>query len=227
MRIENLVFENLHCYCCINQTAADRIAYILYPAGISTDWVLRTATEHGISIVIISGIDWDNDLTPWPAPGVPKGSPDFGGRGSLFFSKLTLTVIPNIEKRFNCIINPERTLVGVSLSGLFTLWQWPQSEFFYNIATLSGSFWYHGFEQWIYSHSFSGKRGRCFMLLGEDEPRSRNQLFSAVGKCTDEIVGYIRRHGVDITYRTVPGNHYQYPIERLDMAMSAIYQTNE
>ena len=65
------------------------------------------------------------------------------------------------------------------------------------------------------------------MLLGDDEPRSRNQLFSAVGKCTDEIVGYIRRQGVDITYRTVPGNHYQYPIERLDMAMSAIYQTNE
>lgn len=130
MRIENLVFENLHCYCCINQTAAGRIAYILYPAGISTDWVLRTATEHGISIVIISGIDWDNDLTPWPALGVPKGSPDFGGRGSLFFSKLTQTVIPNIEKRFNCIINPERTLVGVSLSGLFTLWQWPQVSSF-------------------------------------------------------------------------------------------------
>lgn len=224
MKIENLVFDNLHCCCCINQNAVDRIAYILYPAGIPTEWVLRTTARRGVSIVVISGIDWDNDLTPWTAPGVPKGSPDFGGCSTSFFRRLTQTVIPDIERRFNCIQTPERTLVGVSLSGLFTLWQWPQSDFFYNIATLSGSFWYQGFEQWIYTRSFSGKSGRCFMLLGEDESRSRNQLFATVGKCTDEIVGYIRRQGVDITYRTVRGNHYQYPIERLDMAMSAIYQ---
>lgn len=37
-------------------------------------------------------------------------------------------------------------MAGVSLSGLFALWQWLMNDTFRNIISLSGSFWYAGFE---------------------------------------------------------------------------------
>ncbi|MCM1333262.1 MAG: alpha/beta hydrolase-fold protein [Bacteroides sp.] len=191
--------------------------------SISDDWIDAAASKYGTTIVVITGVDWDNDLTPWKAPGEPKGSPDFKGFADDFFNTLTKTVVPFVENRIGCSQSPERTLVGVSLSGLFSLWQWARSDFFHNIASLSGSFWYKGFVEWVRAQSFSGKTGKCFMLLGDAEPHSRNKTFATVGKCTEEIASYLRRQGVDITYRTVRGNHYQYPMERLEMAMSNVY----
>lgn len=222
MKVENINFENLHCTFC-KYPATGKVTYILYPMAMAPERVEAISKRYATSVVVISGMDWDNDMTPWPAPGEPKGAPDFQGLGGEFFRKLTQTVAPSIEKLLGAHDVPERTLIGVSLSGLFTLWQWAQSDFFHNIATLSGSFWYKDFVEWIWNQPFSSRTGRCFMLLGEAEPHSRNRVFSTVGKCTEEIVGYLRRQGVDITYRIVAGNHYQYPTERLDMAMADIY----
>lgn len=199
------------------------IAYILYPMDTLQDWLVAAAQKHSVSIVCITNMDWDNDLTPWPAPGVPKGSPDFKGNSSEFLQTLTDNIIPAIERHYALSGDIERTLIGVSLSGLFTLWQWPMCDVFYNIATLSGSYWYEGFEQWVLHQSFSEKKGKCYMLLGEDEPHSNIPIFRKVGVCTDDIVGYLRREGVDITFDTVPGNHFQYGIERLNKAFENLF----
>lgn len=200
-----------------------RIAYILYPLDVLQEWLEPAVQKYGVSIVVITGVDWNNDLTPWPAPGQPKGSPDFEGKAPEFLTTLTKDVVPEIDRRYSLPNDIERSLVGVSLSGLFTLWQWPSCGMFRNIATLSGSFWYDGFEQWIFHQSFSGKQGRCFMLLGEDEPHSNTPAFRKVGVCTENIVGFMRRQGVSVTYNMVPGNHFQYGIERLDKAFENLF----
>lgn len=222
MRVENISFGDLKCQYCGNAHTG-KIGYILYPMSISPEWILATADTYGVSVVVISGIDWDNALTPWPAEGVPKGSPDFGGGAPEFFDRLTKEIAPSIEACIGLGREPERSLIGVSLSGLFALWQWVGNSFFRDIATLSGSFWYEGFVQWIQTQLLSGKSGHCFMLLGDAEPHSGNPVFATVGKCTADIVGYLRRQGVDVTYKTVRGNHYQYPGERLDMAVSEMW----
>lgn len=223
MEVENIAFGDLKCQYCGN-THTGRVGYILYPMSISPDWIRATADAYGASVVVISGIDWDNALTPWPAAGVPKGSPAFGGLASEFLSKLTGEIVPAVEACIGFSRAPERTLIGVSLSGLFALWQWPRNSFFHSIATLSGSFWYEDFVRWVETQPFSGKTGRCFMLLGDAEPHSNNPIFATVGKCTADIVGYLRRQGVDITYKVVRGNHYQYPEERLNMAVSVMWR---
>lgn len=222
MAIENIDYENLHCSLCRN-TESNRVAWILYPVSLSPEWVESASAKYQTSIAVVTGIDWDNALTPWAALGVPKGSPDFKGEAEQFLIKLTQVLLPLIEEKLGCTETPERTLIGVSLSGLFTLWQWAESYCFRNIATLSGSFWYMDFVKWIWTQPFAGKTGRCFMLLGEAESHSKNPVFATVEKCTEDIAGYLRRHGIDVSYKIVKGNHYQYPIERLDMAMSAIY----
>ena len=219
MKVEKVIFGNLTCRYC-RYMGSDKVVYVLYPMDSLENWITAAIAKYKTTIVVITGVDWDNDLTPWPAPGIPKGSPKFEGHGAFFQKELTETVIPDIERRMGFHTPPERTLVGVSLSGLFTLWQWAQSTFFRNIATLSGSFWYQGFVEWIGKQSFAGKTGRCFMLLGEAEPHSTNPVFATVGKCTEYIVGCLRRQHVSVSLKMVKGNHYQYPIERLEMALS-------
>lgn len=114
--------------------SANRICYILYPVSSLNEWIQSAAQKFGISLVMITGMDWDDDLTPWPARGVPSGSPDFKGNAPRFLSTLTKEVIPEIEQRMGIASSVERTLLGVSLSGLFTLWEWMIDNTFHNIT---------------------------------------------------------------------------------------------
>lgn len=223
MKIEEFNIGKLRLLCAVDPQAKD-IAYILYPMAVLHDWAEAAAKKYGVSVVVITGYDWDNDLTPWPAPGEPKGSPAFKGYGPETLATLTGKVIPGIDRRYNLPADMVRTLVGVSLSGLFTLWQWPQCDMFTNIATLSGSYWYEGFEPWVFEQSFTGKKGYCYMLLGVDEPHSNVPAFRKVGACTENIVGYLRRQGDEVTYNMVPGNHFQFGLERLDKAFVHLYK---
>lgn len=222
MKIEKFNVGKLQMLCAID-SGYSRIAYILYPMDILQDWIGEASRRYATSIVVVTGFDWDDDLTPWPAPGQPKGCPDFKGDASDLLKSLSTAIIPMIEERHFIDKDVVRTLVGVSLSGLFTLWQWPLCDLFRNIATLSGSFWYEGFQQWIFNQSFADKKGICYMLLGADEPNSGTPIFRKVGECTENIVGYLRRQGVDITFNIVPGNHFQFGLQRLDKAMAHIY----
>lgn len=227
MKIEKFNIGKLSLLCAVNQDS-DEVAYIMYPVDTLHDWIVDASGRYGISIVVITGFDWDDDLTPWPAPGVPTGSPDFKGLAPVLLKTLTEDIIPEVEQRYGLQnVDLSRTLIGVSLSGLFTLWQWPQCNKFRNIATLSGSFWYEGFEQWIFNQSFSDKTGICHMLLGSDEPHSNIPVFRRVGTCTGHIAGYLRRQGVDITYDMVPGNHFQHALKRLDNAFDHLYHRIE
>lgn len=223
MKSEEFSIGSLHILTIINPES-DRIAYILYPMDVLDGWIEAAAREHQVSIVVVTNMDWDNDLTPWPAPGQPKGCPDFKGDALEFLKTLTEVVVPEIDRRYSLPKDIERALVGVSLSGLFTLWQWPLSRMFKDIATLSGSYWYNGFEDWVLQHTFSDKKGKCYMLLGKDEPYSSTPAFRKVGVCTENIVGYLRRQGVKVTYDIVPGNHFQYGIERLNMAFDHLFK---
>ena len=40
----------------------DRICYLLYPFDRLEEWIERTAPEFGVSIAVVTGMDWDNDL---------------------------------------------------------------------------------------------------------------------------------------------------------------------
>lgn len=217
----------MHCLCsdCISDS---KIAYILYPMdGFLDHWIDMAAKKYGITIVVITGMDWQNVFSPWPAKGVPSGSPDFKGESPDFLNILQHTVIPDIESALGYRTNPERTLVGVSMSGLFALWQWILCDTFTNIASLSGSFWYEGFMDWFISHPVSHKDGDAFFLLGNQEAKSSIREFQTVGVNTATIIDLLKKEGVKVMFRSVPGNHYSNPIPRLDAAFSALYMHPE
>lgn len=201
----------------------DRICYLLYPFATLHDWLLAAAPKFGVTVAVITRMDWDDDLTPWPAKGQPPGCPDFKGRAPRFLAKLQTDVLPAVEKRLGIAPGAERTLAGVSLSGLFTLWQWMLCDTFTNIISLSGSFWYEGFAAWIESHPVPKKTGRAYFLLGNQEAHTNVKAFQPVQTDTEAIVASLRRQGIAVDFELVPGNHYQYGEQRLTRAFTRMF----
>ncbi len=216
--------DGLQCLCSQPAGETGRIAYILYPMDILSEWIEPAAAKYGTTIVVITGMDWQNVFSPWPAKGVPRGTEDFKGESPEFLAQLQHKVLPQVESALGISADAERTLVGVSMSGLFALWQWMVCDTFRNIASLSGSFWYEGFVEWIKSRPVPHKQGKGYFLLGEQEPLSKVKAFSTVGVATQEILTLLRAGGVDVEFQSVPGNHYSDPIERLDKAFTALYR---
>lgn len=222
--IQTTEINNLHCLCSTTGSIG-KIAYILYPMDMLSDWIGPATENYGTNIVVITGMDWQNVFSPWPAPGVPKGTEAFKGESPDFLKLLQQTVIPQVEASMGISANPERSLVGVSMSGLFALWQWMVCDTFSNIASLSGSFWYEGFLDWMRSRPIPPKSGKGYFLLGDQESKSKVKAFDAVGENTAQIISMLRADGIDAQFQSVPGNHYSDPIPRLDRAFAALYPT--
>lgn len=232
-----------------------QVAYMLYPMDLPSEWMLRAARQYKSNIVAISGMDWDNDLTPWPSAGVPSGEPPFKGEADSFLELLRRQVVPRVETalglrkdeqasaggamsmdmpgRLDDDVDEQpadpvrRTLVGVSLSGLFALWQWMKCDLFQNVGCLSGSFWYKGFADWMASRKIPSGKGEAYFLLGEREGRTRVKVFRSIAAETERIVKRLKSCGIRTISRIVPGDHYSSPIPRLESALSSLLQPQQ
>ncbi|MDE6702111.1 MAG: hypothetical protein K2K00_00355, partial [Muribaculaceae bacterium] len=211
---QTIKIDNLDCLCS-SSGSKDKIAYILYPMDMLADWIERAAQEYDTTIVVVTGMDWQNVFSPWAAKGVPKGSPDFKGESPQFLKQLQQQVIPSVESSLGISNDATRTLVGVSMSGLFALWQWMVCDTFANIASLSGSFWYEGFLDWFMNRPVPAKSGKAYFLLGNQESKSKVKAFSSVAENTEQIISRLSTAGIDVEFQSVPGNHYSDPIPRL------------
>ncbi len=217
-----LKIAGLDCLCS-SAGGSDRVAYILYPMDFLADWIEQAAQRHGVRIVVITGMDWQNVFSPWPAPGVPRGTEDFKGESPQFLKLLQTEVLPRVEAALGVSSGAERTLVGVSMSGLFALWQWMVCDTFTSIASLSGSFWYEGFLDWFKQQPIPRKTGEAFFLLGIKESHSGVKAFNTVAANTAIIVDTLKGAGIKTLFTSVPGDHYADPIPRLEAAFDALF----
>lgn len=216
-----LTIDSLDCTLCVNPSS-HRLTYILYPMDFLEEWIEPAAKQYATSIAVITGMDWDNVFSPWPAPGEPPGSPDFRGESAQFLSTLRQSVVPAIERHPGLPAVTRRDLVGVSMSGLFALWQWMECDLFDDIASLSGSFWYPGFVDWLKGLTIPRKSGKGYFLLGNQESKSPVKAFQPVAADTAAILNLLKGAGIDVTFESVPGNHFADPLPRLDRAMTAL-----
>ena len=155
---------------------------MILPEGIKGDLYdgLKGLSEkYGVSIVVIEDVNWNDDMTPWPAIGVFKKAKPFGGRAASFLNKLNNEIIPNTERELG-IENTERTLLGVSLSGLFAVWAAFNTDVFANIISISGSLWYDGFIEWMKEQTPSSRLKKVCMLLGEKEKNAKDKRMATV-----------------------------------------------
>lgn len=211
---------------CVKRDESKRIVYMIYPDvnGFSDDWLKMQAAKHDCSIVVIYVAlnDWNNCLTPWPEPGETKGAEPFGGKAADFMTAIQSMIIPETNKALVISEVSERNLIGVSLGGLFTLWQWMKYDTFNSIACLSGSFWYNGFIEWFEKLSAPQKTGHAYFLLGKDEPKSKVKAFRPVGVNTELIVSKLKADGISVKFDPVDGDHFANPIQRAESALNAL-----
>lgn len=203
---------------------SDKVCYIILPEGLRKDGVSyleNKAEEYACRIVVLSGLNWNDDLTPWPAPGVFKEKKPFGGKAKEFLKSFVTEYVTDIEQSMG-IGKPERTLVGISLSGLFAVWALTQTDKFSNIVSISGSLWYDNFAQWMQTQEVKSVK-KIFLTLGEQEHNSKEERMATVLSCTESVVQLLLDNGVDTDFQIVPGTHFSDIKPRLDMAFRSIW----
>ena len=207
----------------------NKICYMILPEGIKEDLangLERLAEKYSVSIVVSNDVNWNDDLTPWPAEGVFKKAKPFGGRAAEFLDKLTREIIPETEEHLG-IENPERTLLGVSLSGLFAVWSAFKTNAFTNIISISGSLWYDGFVDWIKENTPSPSIRKICMLLGEKEKQAKEKRMATVEECTHAAADILKeKTQADVIFELVEGTHFSPILPRLERAFEVVYGSN-
>ena len=211
------IFHSFHLD--ISTCESHRICYIILPEKLKESegaWLDRMAETLSANMVVISGLDWESDLTPWKAPGLKGG--EFAGRAKYFLEMLKSDLFFNLEISLH-ITTPERSIVGVSLSGLFAVWASMSLLIFKAVGSVSGSLWYDGFLEWMKEHMDS-MADRYYFSLGDKEREGKNKRLASVEEATLEAVELLKSAGKEVFFEYNEGNHFGPLIERIEKAIT-------
>lgn len=173
------------------------------------------------TIVTIPILNWGDALTPWPAEGLYREEPDFGGRASETLAQLLTETIPTIEEREG--ITPRaRAICGYSLGGLFSLYAFTHSDSFAACACLSGSVWYEGWVEHLRALELNLEGRFAFLSLGSKEKRGARPIMHTVQDNMEACAEILRERNCLVHYEVTPGNHMQHIPERFDAGLSAL-----
>lgn len=171
---------------------------------------------EAVVLVGFDPLDWNRDLTPWPAPGLRRGE-DFAGQAGKTLKWMEQHLVPWVRARFD----PEEMFVaGYSLGGLTALWSCYESDVFSGCASCSGSLWYDGWIEYMQAHRFS-RPVRVYLSLGQAEERARNPRLARVGDATRRA-GELLRADQNVTRTDLqwhPGGHFNGADERVADAL--------
>ena len=208
-------------------TESDDVCYVLLPERMKEadmTWLEEVVQKYPVNIVAISGMKWNDDLTPWKAPALNPKEEDFKGKAKNFLSSLLSDLFINTEQSLR-LNHPKRHLIGISLSGLFALWASTETNKFNSVASISGSLWYDGFVEWFKEQELHADR--YFLSLGNKEVKSKNERLASIESCTEATLQIIRDKNKEITFITDEGNHFEFFRERIEKAISSsIYSNN-
>ena len=90
---------------------------------------IRRQTAHLFLLAAVQVENWNDDLSPWPAPPV-WGKQGFGGRAEDTLAWLEQAV-PGISQQYSIKEDCKVILGGYSLAGLFALWAATQTNALY------------------------------------------------------------------------------------------------
>lgn len=201
---------------------------MILPEGIRKDLhegLKGLSEKYEVSIVVIEDVNWNDDLTPWPAEGVFKKAKPFGGQAAAFLNKLTNEIIHETERRMG-IEDAERALLGVSLSGLFAVWSAFSTDAFTNIISISGSLWYDGLVEWMKEQSPSPRIKKVCMLLGEKEKNAKEKRMATVEERTQTAAIILKeKTHASVIFELVEGTHFSPIMPRLEQAFEVIAET--
>ena len=172
----------------------------------------------GFNLVTISGLHWNQELSPWPVETVVSRDDNFAGEAADWLRLLTGEVVPRVEGLLASAPS-WRLLAGYSLGGLFAVWAAHQTDLFSRILSASGSMWYPGWLEYAGSHELPAAVAGVYLSVGEQESTSRNAVLQTVGERTRALSELLAGRGVPTKFELNPGNHFKNPPLRVAKGM--------
>ena len=165
------------------------------------------------NLVTVSDLAWSHDMAPWDSPAAFKNGESFTGGADDYLRLLVEEIIPRAEKE---LAGPPawRGIAGYSLAGLFALYAIYRTDMFSRVGCMSGSLWFPGFKEYIFSHEPKSRPDCIYFSLGDKEAKTRNPVLKTVQENTEEIQTFYQNKGIDTVFQLNPGNHFVQGIER-------------
>ena len=166
---------------------------------------IRQQTAHTFLLAAVQIENWNDDLSPWPAPPV-WGKQGFGGRAGDTLAWLAQAV-PSIRRQYSIKEDCKVILGGYSLAGLFALWAATQNDARYGVAAASPSVWFHGWQEHEAARPIQTQR--VYLSLGDREEHTKNQTMASVGDNIRALHSALTRRGTDCTLEWNTGGHFK------------------
>ncbi len=188
----------------------DRPIVYLHTFGNQGAGIYRTL-QNGqcpdFTLVAVSGLDWNSEMTPWDCPPISRFDKPCTGGADDYLRLLIREIMPEAEK--NVDGDPAwRGLSGYSLAGLFAVYALYRTDLFSRIASMSGSLWFPDFKEYVFSHDMMIRPDHVFFSLGDKECKARSPYLKSVQDNTYEISRFYVDQGIDSVFKLNPGNHY-------------------
>ncbi len=187
--------------------AADCPVIYIHAAAEAMPEVLSLLGERKVILAAVEEVDWEADLSPWPAPKAFRGGVDFMGGGDAYLSEFTGKIVPAVEETLG-FSSPHRIIAGYSMAGLFAIYALYRTGIFNRAVSVSGSLWYDGFMDFIKDNHPLSLPDRVYFSLGDYEAVTRNQRLAAVQDCTAQAEKQLRDLGVTTVFELNEGNHF-------------------
>ncbi len=194
----------------------DRPLICLNTFGREGDKVHRELQNTGspdCTLVAVSNLKWDHDMTPWDCPPISKMDTPCTGGADDFLNILITEILPEAERH----IEGEPAWMGISgysLAGLFAVYALYRTDLFSRAASMSGSLWFPDIKDYIFSHEMKARPDHIYFSLGDKESKTRNQYLKTVQDNTAEIQAFYAGKGIDSVFVLNPGGHYIGGVER-------------
>ncbi len=194
----------------------DRPVIYLNTFGREGEKVYRTLQDMGspdVTLVSVSNLEWDHDMAPWDCPPISRNDQPCTKGADAYLTLLLKEIMPEAEKSLGGV-PAWRGLAGYSLAGLFAVYAVYQCDLFSRIATMSGSLWYPGLKEYIFSNEMKRRPDAAYFSLGDKECRTRNSYLKTVQENTEEIQAFFAGQGIDSVFVLNPGSHYVDAVRR-------------
>lgn len=172
--------------------------------------VLKQCEKLGCNpfhLVTITGLRWDEELSPWAHEPVVTKDDHFTGEAEQYAHCMEEKIIPFIENKIG--LPTYRIIAGYSMGGLFALYAPYVTELFSKAVSASGSVWYPEFVSYVKSHDFVKKPEAIYLSLGDKESHTRNPFLRQTENCMKELYSIYQSKSVDSAFELNPGNHYK------------------
>lgn len=186
-------------------TKEDRVVYF-NTYGDQGGEVWDIMRDSGASLVTVTNLEWNRDMSPWEAPAAVRGDEPFSGGAGEYLSLMLNEIVPKAEEMLGAV--SRRGIAGYSMAGMFALYALYHTDIFTEAASVSGSLWFPGFKDYVFSHEMKVKPNKLYFSLGDAESKTRNQYLCIVLENTRAIEGFYRQKGIETVFKLNHGGHF-------------------